>query len=121
MILYSTGQISGELLSITQIRVDMMNKTATNQLVRVIVFDTTTSPKTSIFSETFMLNPISGDSRVFTPIVFPDQYEVEIHTNHERIVPLVTGITNIGVVEPTATFKYGNLFRAVYSGTVTFA
>lgn len=110
MFAYSTGQISGTLLNLSSVRVDLMNKTPDTQTVQVLLFDTSTSPKTTVFDETFTILPSSGDFREIIPADFPERYEVLVRSNDLNIVPYITGITITGTVDNNATFKYGGLF-----------
>ncbi|MGM0876136.1 MAG: hypothetical protein ACQEWV_15520 [Bacillota bacterium] len=119
MFVFSTGQIGSPLLSLNSIRIDLRNKTLETQIVRVFVFDTTTSPKTTEFDETFSILPSSGNFRTITPTTFPDQYEVVVRSNTLSIVPYITGITSTGTVDPNTTFKYGDLFVKEFQGTVS--
>jgi len=119
LFIYSTGQVSASLLNLSNIRVDLMNKTIAPQLVRILFFNTSESPKTIEFDQTFSIPPSSGDFRIITPILsFPSQYEIVIRSNHPNIVPYISGITVTGSVDLNATFKYGDLFKWEVEGSV---
>jgi hypothetical protein len=87
-----------------------MNKTPETQIVQVLVFDTSTSPKTTVFDDTFSIPASSGDFRTFITLIFPDRYEVLVRSNDLNIVPYISGITITGSIDTNATFKYGDLF-----------
>ncbi|HWO75383.1 MAG TPA: hypothetical protein VNM69_05605 [Bacillus sp. (in: firmicutes)] len=111
MFITSTGQVGG-LLNLSILRIDLMNKTTEAQVVNLLIFDTSVSPKAAVFDETFIIAPSSGTFRNFTPTIFPSQYEVVIRANTPNIVPFITGTAGvIGTLDVNATFKSGDFFR----------
>lgn len=89
-------------------------------MVRHLIFDTSVSPKTAVFDETFNISPSSGEFRTFVPQVFPTQFEVVVRSNTPNIVPFITGAGAVtGTLDPSATFKYGDFFRFEPPGTVS--
>jgi len=119
MFVSSTGQVGG-LSNLNTLRIDLMNKTLDDQIVNLLVFDTSVSPKVSIFDQTFTIPPSSGTFRNFTPQTFPSQFEVVIRSNTPYIVPFMTGLLGIvGTLDANATFKSGDFFRFEPSGIVS--
>jgi hypothetical protein len=116
MFVYSTGQVGAEVANVSIIRVDLMNKNPDSaQRVRILVFDTSTSPKDNIYdSLPFEIPPASGDSRTILPvlpaILFPTEYEVVIRTNDSDIVAYITGISAAGTTDLAKVFKHGDLY-----------
>lgn len=117
MIIYSTGQVNTEALDLASIRFDIMNRQTSPQIVRVLVWDTSTPPKTKVFDETFTVQAVNGDERVFTTLLVPLQFEAVVQTNDPNVVPHITTITTASTV--SADFMYGDLFRVDGTGTVT--
>lgn len=96
-----------------------MNKTVETQVVNLLIFDTSVSPKATVFDETFNMPASSGTFRNFTPTIFPDQYEVVIRANTPNIVPFITGTAGvIGTLDANATFKSGDFFRWELPGAI---
>ena len=120
MFISSTGQVGG-LLNLATLRIDLMNKTADTQTVRLLVFDTSESPKDTLLDETFSIPPSSGTFRNFTPqLLFPSQFEVVVRANTPNIVPFMTGLVGVlGTIDVNATFKSGDFFRFELPGTVS--
>ncbi|MFP7736692.1 hypothetical protein ACLHDF_25505 [Priestia aryabhattai] len=106
MFAFSTGQISGTLLNLSSIRVDLMNKSKGAPKVRVLIFDTSKSPKATVFDQTFTIEPYSGDFRTISPENFPDHFEVVVRSNEQNIVPNVSLFTMV----PVMMIPYGDLF-----------
>ncbi|MGM0884264.1 MAG: hypothetical protein ACQEXQ_24890 [Bacillota bacterium] len=119
MFISSTGQIGG-LLNLSALRIDLMNKTVDTQIVRLLVFDTSVSPKVAVFDETFSILPSSGEFRNFTPQIFPSQFEVVIRSNTPNIVPFTLGTAGVvGTIDVNASFKSGDFFRFEFPGIVS--
>ncbi|QNF28465.1 hypothetical protein [Metabacillus elymi] len=120
MFIHSTGQIGSPLLNLGSVRVDVMNKVEeTTQIVSILFFNTATSPKTLVSQDTFSIPPSSGASRTFTPPIFPNNYEIVVRTNNQRVIPYITGIDALGLnLNPSVTFKYGDLFVYEIPGTI---
>lgn len=119
MFVSSTGQVGG-LVNLSSLRIDLMNKNTDAQIVRLLVFDTSASPKNSVFDQTFTIPPSSGTFRTFSPLIFPSQFEVVVRSNTPNIVPFLLGTAGTtGTIDANATFRSGDFFRFEPPGIVS--
>ena len=121
MFVHSTGSVGSIIANVAvTLRVDIMNKNQDSaQSARVLIFDTTTSPKTLIYdSMAFSIDPASSDFRQVnatdlpTPLLdFPDRFEIVVRTSDINMVVYITGATAAGTSDPTKVFKHGDLYK----------
>ena len=120
MFVHSTGSVGSIIANVAvTLRADIMNKNQdSSQSARVLIFDTTTIPKTQIYdSLAFSIPAASSDFRqvnagdLSTPLLdFPDRFEVVVRTSDINMVVYITGATAAGTSDPTKVFKHGDLY-----------
>lgn len=109
VIIYSTGSVKGEA-DLVNIHVEVLNLTNVNQEARVMVFNTTTNPRTIIHSSKHTISPRSA-RHIDVPVVSPNFFEVEVRTDNLFVIPYIAGENSLANVIPTLIFKYGDLVR----------